>query len=300
MRTHDGAADREPKAHADDRPSSAALKLVEQASRPPRQARPFVVDRHAHASRQPLAPRCARRPGRRVLRDVVEQIDEHLHDRGRIDMHRRQVGREIDVDGIRCRRSSRRASAVPTGRRGLPVPPQSDLPRFEAHEVEHVRDQLRHLARLGLDRARQRLRVASSSRRRAPRACCPRRPSRQAACASRARSTRAACCAGFRSRRPRARPRRSPRAARARRKAELAGERLEQMALLGQQHAPRFSGSTASTPRRCRSSLSGNTTPAPPAACRSRVPRACRDRPPIARSTGRASTNEPSSGASRG
>ena len=138
----------------------------------------------------------------------------------------------------------------------LPVAPQRDLAGLEAHQVEHIRDELRHLPRLVFDRARQaHARGFVESARHAPASVLPRPPSPRAACADRARSKRASVLRRLSVSRRDARRfglLRQPRALE--REPDLPGEGFEQVPLLGQQHAPRIRGSTASTPSAARSS----------------------------------------------
>ncbi len=157
---HDRLADGQPQSHAHHGALvAAALKLVEQPRRiPGRQPRTLVVQRHAHeiALRLQRGRYRGARAGRSVLGNVVEQVGENLHDQLGVDPHRRQIRGQMHLDAVAGELvavGAERAADQVIER--LPVAPQHHLARFEAHQVENVGDQLRHLARLGLHRARQ-------------------------------------------------------------------------------------------------------------------------------------------------
>ena len=162
----------------------------------------------------------------------------------------------------RCSRAAAALCRAPHPTRSstrLPVAPQRDLARLEAHEVEHLRYELRHVARFRLDRARE---LPFASRRRAPRRAST---SVDAAPAMAASGVRRSCeieasnvlrsvsrSAATRAPRPRLR---EPRALE--RQADLARERLEQVPLLGQQHAPRIARQHGQHAEAARRSPSG-------------------------------------------
>ena len=95
--------------------------------------------------------------GRRVLDDVVEQVAEHLRHQAAVDVDGGQLRRATAVPpGNRPAAARAGATRPPPAHQRLPVLSQADLAGFEAHQVQHVRDQLGHLPCLGLDGARQR------------------------------------------------------------------------------------------------------------------------------------------------
>ena len=160
MRAHDRLADRQAEPDPHHRAlTRAALELLEQARRVAwRQARSLIVENHAHE----LAVRICggryqhARAGGGVLGDIVEEVGEHLHDQGRVHPYRRQLRLQAHLDRVRgelLRVGRKRAPQQVIER--LPVASQYHLAGLEAHQIEHVRHQLRHLARLGLHRARQ-------------------------------------------------------------------------------------------------------------------------------------------------
>ena len=177
-------------------------------------------------------------------------------------------------------RSSRRASASRGAARSA---------RIEAHQVEHVRDELRHVAGLRLDRARQSSASASSSvacrvlGQRAARA----RDRPPVVCASRAISTQAAYCAGlsFRPQRARRLCLRKPRALHRQARVWPANvsSRCRCSGSSTRRRIARQHGEHAETADAHRSAA--DTAQAPQAACPSRDPRVGRDRPPTAPST---------------
>ena len=67
-------------------------------------------------------------------------------------MHRRQLGRQCHVDDPSAEApldpGERRADQIVNG---LPVAPQAHLAGFKAHQVKHIRNQLGHFMRLGID-----------------------------------------------------------------------------------------------------------------------------------------------------
>ena len=306
---HDRAADREPQPYARDRALAiAALEFVEQPRR--------IARRQARDRRRP------RSHARNVPSDVADTLRARARPACtwrscRADSRtpaRRASHRRTPVAGLRAICSSiamLRQPLLAAVRSATPTRSSSDsqsrrnvgLTGLEAHQIEHVGDELRHLARLRFDGLRQVPRAWSRrARRRASRACCPRRRSPRAACAGRARSRRAACCAELSLLRPRrAPPPPAPPGARARARARSARRRFRADATaraaatrrwIARQHREH----AEVTPRHRRAA---DTAPARPAACRTPGPRAARDRPPIARRRDRCRDRNPPTAASR-
>lgn len=200
-----------------------------------------VVDRDVHGVTLVACGHGDQRPGRCVLRRVVEQVCEYLHDQRCIDEHERQIRRQRDLDVVLAKPLLRLLDSRPDEiLEALPVAAQYDLTRIEAHEVEHLRDELRHVARFRLDRARkvralrivergaarnERRRSTGHRRERRTKIVRDRREQRITQRLALGRNTRA----GGRLRKPSA----------LERQADLGGKRLEQMALLREQDAPR-------------------------------------------------------------
>jgi len=148
-------ADRQSQAYSTTCPRAATLELLEQ----PRGLRPAVlaviVQRDLTVSRRlrqwPTPHACA---GRGVLGDVCRTIGQTLHDERRITTPA-QVGGEAHLHGW--------AASARRNRRGrshqviecLPVPRNTTCPDSRRTSSSTL-IQLRHLARLGLYRARQR------------------------------------------------------------------------------------------------------------------------------------------------
>jgi hypothetical protein len=100
MRPNDGATDREAKTSANHGVFlAAALKLVEHPiALPGGQTRPLVLDDDTHEIFERFRPHLRTRPGRRVLGDIVEQIEEDLYDEIAVNMPRRGVGGNRQID----------------------------------------------------------------------------------------------------------------------------------------------------------------------------------------------------------
>ena len=204
VRLHDRATDRQAEPGADDR-ALVGRRAGTCRTRAParRRASPGPSSSTVDAHELVLVVRAmsTRVPGGRVLRRVVEQVRRTSARRAsRRPAHGGRSAGSVDLDAVVAQPLLDAASAAPTRSSSDSQSRRSAIcARLEPHQVEHVRDELRHLARLGLDRAsRAASRVASS---RSPaalrRACCSRPRSPRAAYAGRARSRRAACCAAL-------------------------------------------------------------------------------------------------------
>ena len=250
--------DRRPRARR------AGICRTGRAGSPGRQARSVVVDRHPH-ERPVGSPRRSRRACRAACTWPRCRADWRTRCTmsGRIDVAPAAARRAIRTStGYAASRPSYwlRARRRRDRRAYCQSRSQRDLAGLEAHEIEHVGDELGHLPRLRLDRAaRATTRVASSSARATRRrACCRRRPSRPAACADRARSTRAAYCASspLRPRRARLGGLRQPRALQCERDLARRTSRADGAARAAALDGG-FAGSTASTPSAARAASSG-------------------------------------------
>ena len=281
MRVHYRAADREAEPRADDGALAlAALELFEQLRRVAwRQTRAVVVDRHAHERsvvRRGDLDVCA---ARRVLRRVVEQVAEHLHDERRVDEQR-----PADRPGSAPRRDAPRAglrtgaSAAPTSRRDArssrrnATSPASK--RMRSSTFETSSDISRAFVSIECASATRGRFVEARAARRERAAGAGHHRERRAQVVRDRREQRIAQALGLRGDARRLPP--SRRAARApAASADLPCERLEQVALLGQQHTPAI---VAVAPRARRASRgrrrAAGTARARPATCR--MPRPAR------------------------
>ena len=119
---------------------------------------PPALVRHVHRDEGALARALDldRRRGRRTPRSVREQVAEHLHDALRIGQYARQVGREVDQDGISAAAGYERGAGLVDQRsdvRGLGL--DGERPRLDASRVEQISDQAPHVVGPAVDDAEE-------------------------------------------------------------------------------------------------------------------------------------------------
>ncbi len=156
MGPDDRLADGEPEPYANNRALAvAAMKLVEQARRVAGgQAWAVVIDHYPYGLALGDGRNIHVRTGRRVFGNVVEQVDEHLHDQLGIHDNGRQISGQAHVDHMVGQLPVQRCPHQVIERFHFRA--QHNLTGFESHQVQDVGYQVRHLARFHLDGTRKR------------------------------------------------------------------------------------------------------------------------------------------------
>src|SRR5208282_1374423 len=137
----DRLADRQAQAHTALRSLALqAIELVEELLLLALgDARAAIGDFDRDAPGQYLRRDLDRRPARRVLGGVLEQIGQQLPDQHRIDVQQRQVRWQRDLDRMRRQRLAQPdQNAADYFLQRRPLPGEGNGPRFEAGHVQQV------------------------------------------------------------------------------------------------------------------------------------------------------------------